>query len=67
MVAVAGARADRGGDAIPIPPLVADADLLDAYSRAVIHVVETAGPAVVSLEVGSQRGPAGAGSGFVVM
>jgi S1-C subfamily serine protease len=43
-----------------------DADVLDAYSRAVIGVVERAGPAVVSLEVVSRRGPAGAGSGFVV-
>jgi S1-C subfamily serine protease len=42
-----------------------DDDLLDAYSHAVIGVVEKAGPAVVSLEV-HQRGPAGAGSGFVV-
>ena len=33
-----------------------DAELLDAYSRAVIGVVERAGPAVVSLEVGAQRG-----------
>jgi len=44
-----------------------DANLLDAYSRAVISVVERAGPAVVSLEVGGKRaGPSGAGSGFVV-
>jgi S1-C subfamily serine protease len=43
-----------------------DVELLDAYSRAVIGVVEKAGPAVVSLEVGSHKGPAGAGSGFVV-
>jgi S1-C subfamily serine protease len=42
-----------------------DDDLLDAYSNAVIGVVEKAGPAVVSLEV-HQRGPSGAGSGFVV-
>jgi S1-C subfamily serine protease len=42
-----------------------DNALLDAYSRAVIGVVDSAGPAVVSLEV-HQRGPAGAGSGFVV-
>ena len=40
-------------------------DLLDAYSRAVIGVVDRAGPAVVSLQVGSGRS-AGAGSGFVV-
>ncbi|MEO8548348.1 MAG: trypsin-like peptidase domain-containing protein [Kofleriaceae bacterium] len=39
---------------------------LDAYSRAVIGVVESAGPAVVSLELQGKRGPAGAGSGFVV-
>ncbi len=45
-----------------------DDELLDAYSRAVIGVVEKAGAAVVSLEVGAGhgRGPAGAGSGFVV-
>jgi S1-C subfamily serine protease len=43
-----------------------EAEALDAYSRAVISVVETAGPAVVSLEVGGKRGPTGAGSGFVV-
>lgn len=38
-----------------------DDDLLDAYSRAVIGVVDKAGAAVVSLSVGN-----GAGSGFVV-
>jgi S1-C subfamily serine protease len=43
-----------------------DGELLDAYSRAVIGVVDQAGPAVVSLELVSRRGPAGAGSGFVV-
>jgi len=43
-----------------------DADVLDAYSRAVVSVVERAGPAVVSLEVGGKRGPSGAGSGFAV-
>jgi S1-C subfamily serine protease len=43
-----------------------DATLLDAYSRAVIGVVERAGPAVVSIEISGARGPAGAGSGFVV-
>jgi len=40
--------------------------LLDAYSRAVVDVVERAGPAVLAIEVGGKRGPAGAGSGFVV-
>ena len=51
----------------PAPePAPSDAELLDAYSRAVIGVVERAGPAVVSLAVSSKRGPSGAGSGFVV-
>ncbi|MBL0219013.1 MAG: trypsin-like peptidase domain-containing protein [Myxococcales bacterium] len=43
-----------------------DADLLDAYSRAVVGVVERAGPATVSLEIGGNRMGGGAGSGFVV-
>ncbi len=52
--------------AIASPP--DEAELLDAYSRAVIGVVKIAGPAVVSIEAGGARGrqPAGAGSGFVV-
>ena len=37
----------RGGDAVA----PADAELLDAYSRAVIHVVERVGPAVVNIRV----------------
>ena len=52
-------------DVVPLRP-PRDEELLDAYSQAVIGVVEKAGAAVVSLEVGSQRGPAGTGSGFVV-
>ncbi len=46
-----------------------DVTLLDAYSRAVIGVVDRAGPAVVSLELAAKRGSRGggaAGSGFVV-
>jgi S1-C subfamily serine protease len=39
----------------------ADSELLDAYSNAVIHAVETAGPAVVKIDI--ERG--GAGSGVV--
>jgi S1-C subfamily serine protease len=52
----------------PAPPASRDAELLDAYSRAVVDVVERAGPAVVSIEIAAARGnrPGGAGSGFVV-
>jgi serine protease Do len=42
-----------------------DEELLDAYSRAVVQVVERVGPAVVSIGRSSRRGPAGAGSGVV--
>lgn len=43
----------------------ADADLLDAYSQAVIGVVKQVGPAVVS--IASRRGDSGgAGSGFIL-
>ena len=49
-----------------------DEDLLDAYSRAVIHVVETVSPTVVNIEVprgsaSGRRAPrsGGSGSGFV--
>src|SRR2546423_472503 len=43
-----------------------DAELLDAYSRAVSGVVELAAPAVVSVEVQHRRrGGPGGGSGFV--
>ncbi len=55
----------RGADAIA----PADAELLDAYSRAMIHVVERVGPAVVNIRVGrSGHGgePHGAGSGVVI-
>ena len=47
----------------------ADGELLDAYSRAVIHVIETVSPSVVHIQVrGEQRGQVsrGSGSGVVV-
>ena len=50
------------------PPLVSalsDAEYLDAYSRAVVDVVDGVGPAVVSLRVRGRRGD-GAGSGVIV-
>jgi S1-C subfamily serine protease len=42
-----------------------DGDALDAYSRAVVRVVDEVGPAVVSIARASRRGPAGAGSGVL--
>jgi S1-C subfamily serine protease len=44
----------------------ADANLLDAYSQAVIHVVETVSPAVISVTGQGADGRGGSGSGFVV-
>ena len=59
------------------PPLEADEDVLDAYSRAVVHVAELVGPAVVNIAAvhrgvaRTPRGPvpfeaAGAGSGVII-
>ena len=44
-------------------PLDFDREALDAYSHAVVSVVEEVAPAVVSLARSGPRGPAGAGSG----
>jgi S1-C subfamily serine protease len=53
------------------PEKSSEVELLDAYSRAVITVVETIGPAVVGILVGhpdkaGQAGPMGAGSGAII-
>jgi len=53
------------------PGAPSDAELLDAYSRAVTAVVDSVGPAVVSIHIGEGRSPSefepsGAGSGFVI-
>ena len=54
-----------------LPNSLPDSDLLDAYSRAVVHAVERVAPAVVSLDVRKNdsarrsRSQAGSGSGFV--
>jgi S1-C subfamily serine protease len=59
----ATAPANDASRASPAAP--EDVELLDAYSSAVIGVVERVGPAVVSIGRSSRRGPAGAGSGVV--
>ncbi|MFZ5996864.1 MAG: S1C family serine protease [Nitrospirota bacterium] len=53
------------------PSETADVELLDAYSRAVIKVVDTVGPAVVGIAIGKDSahyGPeqVGAGSGVII-
>jgi S1-C subfamily serine protease len=50
----------------PVPP--EDQALLDAYSRAVIDVVDRVGPAVVRIDVktNDKRRPGGTGSGVIV-
>src|SRR5262245_5760201 len=61
---------DRPTSDIPSPPPVPPEDeaLLDAYSRAVIDVVDRVGPAVVRLDVkaGDDRRHGGTGSGVLV-
>ena len=60
---------DPGGPApaaspLPEPP-AGDVELLDAYSKAVVHVVERVGPAVVGVGVRAGHGRAGGGSGVL--
>jgi S1-C subfamily serine protease len=43
-----------------------DANLLDAYSQAVIHVVDTVSPAVISVTGDNGDGRGGSGSGFLL-
>lgn len=55
------------GDMPPQRPATpsSDADLLDAYSQAVINVVRKVGPAVISVTAGRER-QGGMGSGFLI-
>src|ERR1700740_3394876 len=64
---VGGAESARIGPAVVArlePP--SEAEILDAYSRAVIGAVETVGPAVVHLQIeGNGGAQGGSGSGVV--
>jgi S1-C subfamily serine protease len=51
---------------VPAPP-VADGELLDAYSQAVVHAVEQVGHSVAKLQVRGRDGQRqGSGSGFLI-
>jgi S1-C subfamily serine protease len=53
-------------EAAPSAAAVEEQTLLDAYSRAVIDVVDSVGPAVVGLTVRTEKSRGGTGSGVVV-
>ena len=53
-------------DGVGNTPPARDADLLDAYSHAVVAVVSSVGGAVVNIAVESGRGRRGAGSGVLI-
>src|SRR5262245_44795239 len=57
--------AGEGQPPQPAPP-PSNADLLDAYSQAVIGVVRQVGPAVISVSTPQGAGRGGMGSGFLV-
>jgi S1-C subfamily serine protease len=56
-----GADSRPAAQPVPVPR---DADLLDAYSQAVVQVVQSVSPAVISLSGLGDQG--GSGSGFIV-
>jgi len=59
-------RASEEGDAGRTAKVPRDAELLDAYSHAVIGVVGQVGPAVISVAGHPADGERGQGSGFVI-
>jgi S1-C subfamily serine protease len=59
-----GGGIDAASPRLAAAPAPSDGELLDAYSRAVISVVERVGPAVVSIARGGERG--GIGSGLII-
>lgn len=58
--------AEHPDHAQPVHPEPADVDLLDAYSRAVIGVVDAVSPAVVSITMPTNDARGGTGSGFII-
>jgi S1-C subfamily serine protease len=65
------ARSDRAAASNSVDMSESDEELLDAYSRAVVSVVENVGPAVVSIQVKNRQssgtgGGEGAGSGVII-
>jgi S1-C subfamily serine protease len=70
-VNIAGFKDERQGNSESQASDDKDLELLDAYSRAVIRVVDTVGPAVVSISLGDRSSGSvseqpGAGSGVVI-
>ena len=57
---------EPSGSADPTLPSPSDAPLLDAYSEAVVSVVDRIGPAVVRVEPQAGGRPAGVGSGVII-